>query len=148
MLCLCEWNDYICQIDCTGLHFPLVGRDKTSSQDPYVENRRAHFEEIFAILEKAGMIILCASILQVGQVERGSCSCRAWQNGQGGGDRGRECTTWTKKRPLRLCIKSEHCSYHGISKNQAWLRFGVQRCMKSRPVVPLCHSPDHAVIAW
>ena len=21
-----------------------------------------------------------------------------------------------KKRPLRLCIKSEHCSYHGISK--------------------------------
>ena len=53
-----------------------------------------------------------------------------------------------KKRPLRLCIKSEHCSYHGISKNQAWLRFGVQRCAKSRPVVPLCQSPDHADIAW
>ena len=30
-----------------------------------------------------------------------------------------------KKRPLRLCIKSEHCFYHGISKNQAWLRFGA-----------------------
>ena len=53
-----------------------------------------------------------------------------------------------KKRPLPLCIKSEHCSYHGISKNQAWLRFGVQRCAKSRPVVPLCQSPDHADIAW
>ena len=53
-----------------------------------------------------------------------------------------------KKRPLRLCIKSEHCSYHGISKNQAWLRFGVQRCAKSRPVVPPCQSPDHADIAW
>ena len=24
---------------------------------------------------------------------------------------------WPKKRPLRLCIKSEHCSYHAIS---AW----------------------------
>ena len=32
------------------------------------------------------------------------------------------CTSWpkkNKKRPLRLCRKSEHCSYHGISKNQA-----------------------------
>ena len=56
-----------------------------------------------------------------------------------------------KKRPLRLCIKSEHCSYHGISKNQAWLRFGVQRCAKSRIAAPLCQSPDHADhanIAW
>ena len=30
-----------------------------------------------------------------------------------------------KKRQLRWCIKSEHCSYHGISKTQAWLRFGA-----------------------
>ena len=53
-----------------------------------------------------------------------------------------------KKRPLRLCIKSKHCSYHGILKNQAWLCFGVQRCAKSRPVAPPCQSLDHADIAW
>ena len=51
---------------------------------------------------------------------------------------------WPKKRPLRLCIKSEHCSYHGISKNQAWLRFGVQWCAKSQPATPPYQSPDHA----
>ena len=53
-----------------------------------------------------------------------------------------------KKRPLRLCIKSEHCFYHGISKNQAWLRFGVQWCVKSRLAATPCQSPDHADIAW
>ena len=53
-----------------------------------------------------------------------------------------------KKRPLRLCIKSKHCSYHGILKNQAWLRFSVQRCAKSRPAAPPCQSLDHADIAW
>ena len=31
------------------------------------------------------------------------------------------CTTLAKKkRPLRLCIKSEHCSYHAISAWSAW----------------------------
>ena len=53
-----------------------------------------------------------------------------------------------KKRPLRLCIKSKHCSYHGILKNQAWLLFGVQRCAKSRPAAPPCQSPDHADHEW
>ena len=53
-----------------------------------------------------------------------------------------------KKRPLRLCIKSEHCFYHGISKNQAWLRVGVQWCAKSRLAAPPCQYPDHADIAW
>ena len=31
----------------------------------------------------------------------------------------RSTTLAKKKRPLILCIKSEHCFYHGISKNQA-----------------------------
>ena len=53
-----------------------------------------------------------------------------------------------KKRPLRLCIKSEHCSYHRILKNQAWLRFDVQWCAKSRLAAPPCQTPDHADIAW
>ena len=36
---------------------------------------------------------------------------------------------WTKKTVTTIMhIKSEHCSFHGISKNQAWLRFSVQRC--------------------
>ena len=42
----------------------------------------------------------------------------------------------------------EHCSYHGISKSQALLRFGVQQCGKSRPATPPYQSADHADIAW
>ena len=30
------------------------------------------------------------------------------------------CDPGQKKRPLRLCIKSEHCSYHAISAWSAW----------------------------
>ena len=50
-----------------------------------------------------------------------------------------------KKRPLRLYFKSEHCFYHGISKNQAWLRFGVWRPVMrevaaSRATVPISSS--------
>ena len=46
-----------------------------------------------------------------------------------------------KKQLLGLCIKSEHCSYHGILKNQAWLRFGAAMS----EAVPPCQSCD---IAW
>ena len=37
------------------------------------------------------------------------------------------CTTLAAKKipPLGSCIKSESCSYHGISKNQAWFCFGA-----------------------
>ena len=44
-----------------------------------------------------------------------------------------------KKRPLGLCIKSERCSYHGISKDQAGLRFGaaMREVAASRTSVPI-----------
>ena len=51
-----------------------------------------------------------------------------------------KCTTLAKKKwPLRLCIKSEHCSYHGISKNQAWLRFvaAMREVAASHTTVPV-----------
>ena len=44
-----------------------------------------------------------------------------------------------KKRPLGLCIKSEHCSYHGMSQNQAWLRFSaaMREVAASHATVPI-----------
>ena len=55
-----------------------------------------------------------------------------------------QCTNATttlakKNRPLGLCIKSEHCSYHGISKNQAWFRFGAatRQVVASRATAPI-----------
>ena len=44
-----------------------------------------------------------------------------------------------KKRPLRLCINSEHSSYAWISKNQARLRFGavMREVAASRATVPI-----------
>ena len=41
-----------------------------------------------------------------------------------------------QKKNGHLDIKIKHCSYHGILKNQAWLRLGVRWCAKSRLAAP------------
>ena len=95
--------------------------------------------------ERGGFVRVCVYVYYPGQKKK--------KNGLL--DYARGCCKPPKKKkfiggtqhPL-LCIKSEHCSYHTISKNQAWLRFdaAMREVAASRATVPISWSVWYCVI--